>query len=124
MNKRVKSMVLVLGLLVSTGMVVNAATGSVVGGSSATTSYTGYVEGSKNLTACWAATRTTKTAGPEDVYAYVEVVNSQGYIIGTGAANTGVNNAYSGTVTRNGGKNAYGSVGTSTATSRAFATLY
>jgi hypothetical protein len=117
-------MVLALGLLVSIGTAVHVATGGTVGGSSSSTSYTGYVEGNNNPFSCWAATRTTKESGPEDVYAYVEIVNKDGYKIGDGAENTGTNNAYSGTVTRSGGKNAYGSVGTANASSRAFASLY
>lgn len=125
MNKKVKSIAVMLGLFLSIGVVANASVGvPVEGQSGAGTRYSGYVQGSKNIFACWVATNTSRKSGYEDVYAYVEVVNSQGYVIGAGAENTGADYAYSGTVTRNGGKNAYGSVGTANETSKTFAHLY
>lgn len=125
MKNNIKSLILTLGILVSAGAIVNAAVGPTVSGQSGQgTRYSGYVEGKKDYSNCYGATTTNRNLGSEDVYAYVEIVNSQGYAIGSGSANTGTSYAYSGTITRSGGKNAYGSIGTASGSSRTFARLY
>ena len=125
MKKNRKTILFTLGLTVITSVSVLAAKGlPVQGQSGGGTAYEGYVEGSADLYNCYGATTTIKLKGSEDVYAYVEIVNAEGYKIGNGTANIGKDKAYSGTVTRSGGKNAYGSVGTASGSSRAFASLY
>lgn len=124
MNKKIKTFGLTLGLLASIGVCASAAIGPTASGQSGGgTGYSGYVEGDIGFSSCYAATTTTRTYGTEDVYAYVEVVNKDGYAIGSGSANTGTDYAYSGTITRSGGKNAYGSIGTASGSSRTFTAL-
>ena len=111
-------------VMLSGGILVSAAQGTTVSGASKTTSYHGWVEGSRNSSNCYGATTTVIDSGNEKEYAYVEIVNADGYRIGNGASNTGNTRAHSSTITRTGGRNAYGSVGTSTGSSRTFARLY
>lgn len=125
MKKILKSVILSLGIVASSNIIAFAAQGSTVTGvSSKGTKYSGYVTGSKNSSNCYGSTTTTRNSGSENVKAYVEIVNSEGYIIGQGATGTGTTSAYSGTVTRSGGTNAYGSCGTATDTGSTYCRLY
>lgn len=125
MRRKMKTLALTLGVVASIGVAASADIGPTVSGQSGNgTRYSGYVEGDSNKQSCYAASQTTRTSGSESVYAYVEIVNAEGYVIGSGSAGTGANYAYSGTISRLGGKNAYGSVGTASGSSRAFARLY
>lgn len=125
MKKKVMSILLVAGMVLSTGVLAHASQGPTVGGQSGKgTSYTGFVRGDTSSYGANAETYTFRQSGTENVYAYVEIVNSQGYKIGSGQEGTGTTSAYSGVITRGGGVNAYGSCGTATGSSRAFAHLY
>ncbi|MNN62726.1 hypothetical protein D3C81_1780520 [compost metagenome] len=111
--------------MATTGIIASAAQGRTVSGVSGNgTEYKGYVEGGINALSCWGATHTTRVGGDEDVRAYVEIVNANGYRIGSGQAGTGASSAYSGTITQRGGENAYGSCGTASGSGSTFTRLY
>lgn len=82
-------------------------------GSTSTNAWSGKIEGSRNSSNCYASTTTTRrnNQGSTTLRSYVEIVNKDGYVIGSGSARTEKHSAYSGTVTINGGRNAYESHG-------------
>lgn len=124
MKKIIKTVSLALGILSTTGILASAVVGTTVSGASASTGYSGYIEGIRNSNGCYAATKAYRESGYNAVKAYVEIVNYQGYVIGAGSVGTGSDYAYSGTISRSGGNNAYSSVGTSNGSSSVFTRLY
>lgn len=124
MKKGLKTVSLSLAILASTGVLAGAVVSNTVTGEGAGTGFSGYVEGDRNSSSCYGATTTIKKYGPDNVRAYVEIVNADGFVIGSGAVGTSSTKAYSGTVSQAGGRNAYGSVGTASRSASIFVRLY
>lgn len=124
MKKIIKTVLLALGILSTTGILASAVVGPTVSGQGGDTVYSGHIEGERTSSGCYAATKAYRESGYNAVKAYVEIVNYQGYVIGAGSVGTGSDYAYSGTISRSGGNNAYGSVGTSNGSSSVFTRLY
>ena len=123
MKKKIKSILLVAGLIMSTGVLATAAVGPSVYGHSRSTYYHGHVEGNVTGYGVDAETYAYRDSGSEGMYAYVECVNGQGYRIGNGRESWGSSYAYTGFITRESAVTAYGTIGTSTGTSSAYCHL-
>lgn len=110
MKKFVKLSMVSLMFLSMLSVGAFAAQGSTVTVSSAGNKASGYVYGERTSSGCYAATN-VKSSSSNTLRAYVEIVNSQGYVIGAGSSRTGVKDVTTRTLSRNGGYNAYGSIG-------------
>ncbi|MFL0247523.1 hypothetical protein [Candidatus Clostridium stratigraminis] len=125
MKKIITSLFLMVAVLASVSLIAYADQGATVAGiSGGGTQYKGAVDGESTQYGCYAETKCYRVSGTESVYAYVEIVNYGGYLIGNGKSSTGTSYACSGTQSMSGGYNAYGSIGTASGTSRTFCRLY
>lgn len=105
MTKKILSALLILGM-VSSPILAKAAESARVYPTENGAKARGYSYGTRNNYGADGASITESYDGSAGTfYAYVEIVNSQGWRIGDGAERYSTSRAYSGTITRAGGSN-------------------